>query len=457
MKVSASDSFAVSSLTISSCLTAKPEWLVTATDFEEHSTCSCVEQAMRGGMRASTVLFLLLASTRAFGYSVLAHESLVDSEWKRSVAPAIKQRFPGISDEQLMNARAYAYGGCIIQDLGYYPFSSHLFSDLVHYVRSGDFVENLIKDSQTPEEYGFALGALSHYAADNYGHPATNHSVALLYPKKRAKFGDSITFAQYPTGHLQTEFSFDVVQVAKGRYASEAFHSFIGFEVADKLLARAFEETYGLPLKDVLPNIDMSIGTYRWTVGSLLPQMTKVALASHQKDFEKNNLFRYSRAEYEKNFGRSYYRPGWFSRFLAAIFRIMPNFGPFKALHFRAPTPQVESLFLASQKDSNTHYLEYLSEVREHGLDLRNTNLDDGKAVSPGEYSFTDKTYAKLAQKLAEHPEDLNSKVRENILSFYARPQTPPSSKHDREEWTKTLAAVEKIKAVTQVPAVKSE
>ena len=60
--------------------------------------------------------------------------------------------------------------GCIIQDMGYYPFGSKFFSDLVHYVRTGDFVANLIGEAQNLDEYAFALGALAHYAADTQGH-----------------------------------------------------------------------------------------------------------------------------------------------------------------------------------------------------------------------------------------------------------------------------------------------
>ena len=80
--------------------------------------------------------------------------------------------------------------GCIIQDMGYYPFGSKFFSDLVHYVRTGDFIVNLIREAQTLNEFAFALGALAHYAADTQGHSvAVNRSVALEYPKLARKYG----------------------------------------------------------------------------------------------------------------------------------------------------------------------------------------------------------------------------------------------------------------------------
>src|ERR1700678_1412421 len=102
-------------------------------------------------------------------YSVLTHEAIIDSAWPKILRPLILQRFPAATDDQLREAHAYAYGGAIIQDMGYYPFGSKFFSDLVHYTRTGDFVVALIEDagqSQDINDYAFALGALAHYAAD---------------------------------------------------------------------------------------------------------------------------------------------------------------------------------------------------------------------------------------------------------------------------------------------------
>ena len=114
--------------------------------------------------------------------------------WDSSIKPALRARFPAATPDQLLEARAYAYGGCVIQDLGYYPFGSHFFSNLLHYVRSGDFVRALIRDAQDVNEYAFALGALGHYAADNDGHRlAINRTVPLLYPKDPGKFGNDVT------------------------------------------------------------------------------------------------------------------------------------------------------------------------------------------------------------------------------------------------------------------------
>jgi len=212
-------------------------------------------------LRPATALSLLLvfSAPTASGYSVLTHEAIIDSTWDSAIRPLLLKRFPLATAEELTRAHAYAYGGCIIQDLGYYPFGNKFFSDLTHYVRSGDFIVNLVRDSQELNEYAFALGALSHYAADNHGHPmAVNRAVPLFYPKLGLKFGKLVTYADDPFSHGKTEFAFDVFQAAKGRYASAAYKSFIGFEVSKPLLERAFEDTYGIRLEKVFMNIDLA-------------------------------------------------------------------------------------------------------------------------------------------------------------------------------------------------------
>src|SRR5712671_862707 len=194
----------------------------------------------------------------AAAYSVLAHEANIDALWENTISKMLLARFPGATPEELLDARAYAYGGCVIQDLGYYPFGSHFFSNLLHYVRTGDFVEAMIKEAHDVDEYAFALGALAHYAADNAGHPeAVNKAVALMFPKMRAKYGDVITYEKSPATHVLVEFSFDVVQAAAGAYASEAYHDFIGFEVAKPLLERTFQSVYGFQMKDLFLSMDL--------------------------------------------------------------------------------------------------------------------------------------------------------------------------------------------------------
>src|SRR6201981_3344985 len=256
----------------------------------------------------TVLLVVVMCGGPSFAYSVLTHEEIVDLLWSDEIRPLLLKRYPGLSDDQIKEAHAYAYGGAVIQDLGYYPFGSKQFSNLVHYVRSGDFVRELLLESQDVDEYAFALGALSHYAADINGHPAVNQAVAIEYPRLRAKYGKSVRYAQDKTAHLKTEFGFDTAQVARNRYASQQYHDFIGFQVSKPLLERVFPVVYGVELKDVLTHEDLAVGSYRYAVSHVIPEMTQVALQAHKKelmhekpDFAKQKfLYRLSRSDYEK-------------------------------------------------------------------------------------------------------------------------------------------------------------
>ena len=220
----------------------------------------------------------------AGAYAVLAHEAIIDSAWDMNIRPLLLKRFPDATTEQLKEAHGYAYGGSIIQDMGYYPHGSFFFSDLTHYVRTGDFVLALVHDSTDLDGYAFALGALAHYAADNQGHNiGTNRAVPLLYPRLKTKYGDSVTYEDDKLAHVKTEFGFDVLEIAHGRYAPDAYHDFIGFGVSVPLLDQAFQETYGLDLKTVLRNEDEVLGSYRHAVSQLLPKATRVRLEPEER------------------------------------------------------------------------------------------------------------------------------------------------------------------------------
>src|SRR6202163_3277729 len=213
----------------------------------------------------------------------------IDTLWIDAIQPVLMKRFPEASQEQLKEAHAYAYGGCIIQDLGYYPFGRHLLSDLAHYVRSADFLQALLDESQSLQEYAFALGAVAHYGADVEGHSiAVNRAVPLLFPKLRKQFGNEVTYADNPSAHLKTEFGFDVLQVARGHYAPTAYPDFIGFQVSKDLLDRAFRKTYGLSLKDLFRTLDLALGTYRFSVSTLLPTLTKTAWSLKSNEIMKD-------------------------------------------------------------------------------------------------------------------------------------------------------------------------
>lgn len=386
---------------------------------------------------AVTVLCALSLPRRAEAYSVLAHEANVDALWDSTIAPLLLKRFPSASAEEIQAARAYAYGGCVIQDLGYYPFGSHFFSNLLHYVRSGDFIETMIADSQDIDEYAFALGALGHYAADNGGHPqATNKAVPLMYPKMRARFGNNVTYEQSPKSHILVEFSFDVVQVAAAAYAPAAYHSFIGFQVAKPLLERAFAETYGIEMKEVFLNEDLAIGTYRHAIGTTIPEMTKVAWSKKRDEIrkvvpgaqKKTVVFKLRRKEYDQKYGKDYAKPHGFARFLGFMYRLLPKIGPLRALSFSVPTPEAERLFLASFTSTSDRFRLLLEAQSAGRLRLANTNFDTGQATAPGEYAMADETYDELLGRLADHKfANVTSDLRANLVAFYGDLATLPT------------------------------
>jgi hypothetical protein len=413
----------------------------------------------RCGIRVVAVfLAALLCTSGSFAYSVLTHEEIVDLVWTDEIRPLLLKRFPELTEDQLKEAHGYAYGGAVIQDLGYYPFGSVEFSNLVHYVRSGDFVRELLLQSQDANEYAFALGALAHYASDIAGHPAVNQSVSIQYPKLRAKYGKSVRYAQDHTAHLKTEFGFDMVQVAKNRYASQQYHDFIGFQVSKALLERTFPIVYGVELKDVLAHEDLAIGSYRFAVSRMIPQMTQIALRTHKKDMMKETpdfakekfLYRLSRSDYEKEWGKDYTKPDFGTRFWSVVLRYMPKVGPFRALAFNNPTSQTEDMYFRSINTTVDQYRLYLRQVRAGTLELANTDFDTGKATRAAEYSLTDETYAKLLGQLGERKFDRTSpELRSNILDFYSDLSVAIETKKDPVRWQSELSSLDQLKMVT--------
>jgi hypothetical protein len=367
------------------------------------------------------------------------------------------KRYPASTEDQLTHAHAYAYGGSIIQDLGYYPFGSAFYSDLTHYVRSGDFIASMIREAQDLDEYAFALGALSHFAADNYGHRmATNVSVPLLYPDLRLKFGNTITYADDPFSHSKTEFAFDVFQAAKGRYAPAAYKEFIGFQVSKRVLQRAFEDTYGLKIEDVFLNLDLALGSYRRAVGTILPALTKVAWQLKSQEIRKEVpgitrkkfLYNLSRSSYEKNWGSTYQKPGIRSRMLATFFRIVPRVGPFKAMAFKRLTPETEKLYMAGFNATIDRYRELLAAVGTDRLRVPNNNFDVGAATQAGSYKLADTAYAKLLHKLDGHYAEVPQELRSNILQFYQDLTLPIATKTDEGDWNRLQQELTHLAAI---------
>jgi Zinc dependent phospholipase C len=418
-------------------------------------------------MRIVAIVLIIVATSQlSRSYSVLTHEEVVDLVWADEIRPLLLKRYPGLTEDRLQEAHAYAYGGAVIQDLGYYPFGSEEFSELAHYVRSGDFVRELLSEAADVNEFAFALGALAHYSSDITGHPAVNRAVAIEYPKLRAKYGNSVTYADNRTAHLKTEFGFDMVQVAKSRYASQQYHDFIGFKVSKPLLERVFPVVYGLQLKEVIAHEDLAIGSYRFSVSRLIPEMTQVALETHKKDMMKEHpdfakkkfLYHLSRSEYEKEWGKDYTRPGFGARVLALFLRYIPRVGPFKALAFNNPTPQTEDLYFKSINGTVDQYRAFLHSVRSDTLVLPNCDFDSGRPTKAAEYPLTDDTYAKLLGQLSANKFDgTSAELRANILDYYADPSAQIHTKKSVEDWKKVLTELDELKTATLTKTVAAE
>ncbi len=408
------------------------------------------------------LLAILLSSSISYGYSVLSHEAIIDSVWDTSIQKLLLKRFPNATPEELEQAHAYAYGGCIIQDLGYYPFSSRFYSDLTHYVRSGDFIAALIRESQDLNEYAFALGALEHYAADTEGHRiATNRAVPILFPKLRRKFGGDVTYWDDPTAHVRTEFGFDVLQVATGRYAPDRYRGFIGFQVSREVLERAFVDTYGIEMKDIFGNVTLALGSYRHSIGSIVPGMTRVAWSLKQDQLKKEIpgitrkkfLYNLSRSSYEKEWGTEYHKPGWRTKLVTFLFRLIPKVGPFKALQIATPTPEVEKLFMTSFNATVDRYKAVLANVDAGGPEVPNENFDVGGATSAGKYKGTDEAYAKLVGKLADRQfAGMTPDLRQNILAFYKDVKPPISAKTTKKESAESAELRDQLDRLRALP-----
>ncbi|GAC1631372.1 MAG: hypothetical protein NVS9B14_03100 [Candidatus Acidiferrum sp.] len=399
---------------------------------------------------------------------MLAHEAIIDSTWDANIKPNLLKRFPNATPDELREAHGYAYGGAIIQDLGYYPHGNVLFSDLTHYVRSGDFVLALLRDAQETNQlndYAFALGALAHYASDIAGHPiATNRAVPVLYPKLKTKFGDSVTYENDPLAHVKTEFGFDVLEIAKERYAPQSYHDFIGFAVAAPLLERAFLETYGVPLKSILPNEDEVLNSYRRAVSKQIPKATRIAWTLKKDEIQKSVpgitrkkfLFNLSRASYEKTWGKNYQRPSFGEKFLAFLSRFLPKIGPLRVFQLRLPTAQTEKMFEESFNTTLIRYRALLSAEGAGRLALTNENFDTGGITGPGKYRMNDEAHAKLLNELSKLNFDgASPELHAEMLEFYSDPDAPYATKRNPEAWAKVQSQLEQWNKVSPLATSK--
>jgi hypothetical protein len=385
----------------------------------------------------------------------------VDALWNTTLKPVLLSRYPGATPEQLKKAHGYAYGGAIIQDLGYYPHGSKQFSDLTHYVRTGDFIVSLIHESRSLDDLAFALGALSHYISDVDGHRfATNVAEPILYPRLARKYGNFITYEDSPIGHLKTEFGFDVLEVAKGRFAPEAYHDFIGFYVAPPLLERAFYDTYGLRLEDLFKDFPRATESFRRAVSNTIPMATRVAWAEKKKEIERSQpgitrhqfVYIMSRSSYERDWGKQYDRPKVSDKMLAFLLKLLPPIGPLRAVKLKMPTPPVERLFMDSFNRSAQQFSQAIARVDDNSLRLEQKNYDVGVVTPAGVYRLDDETHAYwLALLASKHFTTVTPAIRAELLGYYSNLDVPIATRKDKDKWSQLVIQLHELNAIASM------
>jgi hypothetical protein len=399
---------------------------------------------------------ILCCAQQSKAYSVLTHEAIIDAAWDKTIRPLLQKKYPAATEDQLKEAHAYAYGGAVAPDMGYYPFGSKLFTNLVHYVRTGDFVNALFDEAQDINEYAFALGVLSHYYSDKYGHPlGTNHCVPLMNPKIKAKFGAVVTYEEDPTSHSRMEFGFDILQTARGNYASDNYHAFIGFKVSRPVLERAFLKTYGLNLNDIFSDFSLSIETFRWINKSLYPVITRAAWATRKKAIVQSSpgitrrkfQYRMHTANYYHEFGKKHEKPGFFPGILAKVIVVLPKVGPLKPFKIKVPDAATEKIFIQSFDTVLAHFTATLKGMPVKNSCLVNVDYDTGGETSPGEYGLADQTYIDLVLKLkSDDFKYVRTNLKQDILKFYGPGNKKIAVMAESNKWEKVIIALDTLK-----------
>jgi hypothetical protein len=420
-------------------------------------------QALR---RLATLLsmtaLLLMITAPCQAFSVVAHQAIVDQAWDSTLLRAVRKRFPNATQPELEDARAYARGGSHLPDLGYFPLGNHLFTDLLHYVRTGDFYERSVKEAQSAQEYAFALGMLAHYEADTLGHPeATNLAVPIIYPKLAEKYGASATYADSPSAHLETEFRFDVLQIAHQHEVPNLFEHSIEFKVPREFLERVFQETYGLKLDDLFVNYDVALNTYRWGFRILIHEGTGIAWELYRQDINslepgiKREQFvqSMSRADFVKQFGKAFLEPGYFAWFIAFFGNLVPNIGPLKRLPYKPLPDSVKQLYFRAFRNASEQYLKEISAIEDGRMLLPNLILDTGEPARPGAYAPAEKAYAELLDHHAQdHFVHMPRALSDDILGHFRDRAAALRFEDSQQEREKTVQQLNELQTAVQRP-----
>ncbi|HUN86562.1 MAG TPA: zinc dependent phospholipase C family protein [Terracidiphilus sp.] len=454
---------------------------------------------MRQAKQIIILILIILVSSqkRAAAYSLLTHEQLIDLTWNDSIVPLLLSRYPNLTPAQLKEAKAYAYGGCVIQDIGYYPFGDQFFSDLTHYVRTGDFVVNLFRNAHNADELAFAVGALSHYVGDSIGHSeATNLAVPVEFPKLRAEYGPVVSYSEGEHQHVQTEFAFDIDQIAHHHMAPLPYLRYIGLKVSMHQLAMAFYQTYGIASSYNGKRRELiNVPAYRFAVRAFIPRIAYALTLLHRKHEppepdtpDARKLDEQCAQVAIRNDWQHYRRHAGIGTYaLAGFIFVLPKFGPLKLLDIKGPSEATETDYIHSVINSTAVLSRLVSRFtptaqthlltsKPGGADpppsqrpssnpatnpntllrsegplhpLPNRDLDTGRVVQPGGYSLTDSTYAKLLHRLTRNPrQPIPPGIKENIQAFYADPSLPITTKKDPEKWKQVQADLVTLAAI---------
>jgi hypothetical protein len=378
------------------------------------------------------LMAITLTCENANAYSVLTHEELIDLAWSDSIRPLLLARFPGATDHQLVVAHSYAYGGCAVQDMGYYPFGKRFFSNLTHYVRTGDFVSWMLRNARTLDEYAFAIGALSHYLGDSIGHfQAVNPATAIVFPKLERKYGSKVTYGESPHGHIRTEFAFDVGELRNLEFAPTAYLQAVGFRVPRKFLDRAFAATYDIDIHAVLGEDRAALRSYRTSVRSFIPAFAQAEVVLHRHQFPPHpdsdayRIFseRVARTNYERRWKHTYRGPGFKAHLLAILVFIVPKIGAASDLAIKIPTPDTQEMYLRSLNHTVDRFNETLHNLLQDANDpvsLSNLDLDIGTPSKFGDYPLADRAYADLLERITAKPRrTISQDLKQHILNYY--------------------------------------
>ena len=418
-------------------------------------------------LRTIMVLILLLLLSwqrRADAYSLLTHEQLIDLTWQDSIVPLLLSRYPNLTPADLESARAYAYGGCIIQDIGYYPFGDRTFSNLTHYVRTGDFVVSLFRNATNANELAFAVGALSHYIGDTIGHStATNHAVAIEFPSLGAKYGTEVNYAEGERQHVQTELAFDIDEIAHRRVAPVHYLRYIGLQVPVRQVALAYYQTYGLTADfSGTRGRRLNVRGYRFAVREFIPRIAYAVTLLH-RNHEPAEANTPERIELDKevaaiavgNNWQAYRRKAGIGTYaLAGLIFVVPKVGPLKLVAVKGPTEATEAEYLHSVMLSTAALRQRLARFtpsaagtstphpsRDPRHPLPNRDLDTGRVVQPGGYPLTDSAYADLLHRLTRQPaQPIPPGIKEDIQAYYSNPASPITTKKNPSQWAEVQA-----------------